>query len=412
MGLRWSHGLLVLLFLAILAFIFTMQFLSPSPAIISRYPGGSKNVYVDRLGTDCNATDPDSWGYGACSKLIICIFDGLSDIEKSDTAIGTTILGLLPSIMLNAAAQPQDIVQLALISPLRGIATAAFTVGFSSGVFEKLKPMGFISTKKNPQTWHIPLAHIGHEWSWKHVFFKLLADVMIVTSAGIMLWQTWLVNSAVLVQWLCQSPLMIFTWPLVNMVWVLVAILLLYGMVDEISFKHATEDETYTWWQVLMMPYNLDVENIWKWSFSCKHISFLGPGAPKWLKSPSIEFTRTPITKSPKLIIPDTVQSKPATPASRSSRPTTPPEPSFKLANSIQGTSDYYIRVVIKMPENSKLKSWDTYFILIEAFAMAIYFYATIVLLSALFIGARGSVKFAALMAGLCVGVRILGSLM
>jgi hypothetical protein len=379
-----------------------MQFLSPSPATISRYPGGSKNVYVNDLGPKCNAKDPDSWGYGACSDLIRCIFQGLTDIQKSDTAIGTTILGLLPSIMLNAAAQPQDIVQLALISPLRGIATAAFTVGFSSGVFERLKPMGFISTEDTEKTWNIPLAHLGHEWSWKHFCFKILADVIIVTSAGIMLWQTWLVNSAVLVQWLCQSPLMIFTWPLVSMVWVLIAVLLLYGMAEEIRFLHATEDEQYAWWQVLILPYNLDVEHIPHWSFKWKHISLLGPRASRWLQRPSIKYTRTPITISPKL---------PVT-APGSSGSTTTIKQSFKLANPAQGTSHYYIRVVIKMPENSKVMSWDTYFIIIEAFAIAIYFYATIVLLSALFIGARGSVKFAALMAGLCVGVRILGSLM
>ncbi|KAF6784752.1 hypothetical protein CSOJ01_15715 [Colletotrichum sojae] len=73
--------------------------------------------------------------------MISCIFDNLSEIHKNDNSIGTTILGVLPSIIGAAAAQPADILKLPLISPMRGIATAAFSIGIPPRVFLRLRPV-------------------------------------------------------------------------------------------------------------------------------------------------------------------------------------------------------------------------------------------------------------------------------
>jgi hypothetical protein len=202
MRIRWSHFLLVLLLLALAAFILSMVFLHPSPAIISRYPGYPSDDTIRIPAAACNASDLASWSYSACTSLTRCILDQLDDLQKNDISIGTTILGLLPSIMAVATAQPEDIVKLALISPVRGIATAAFGLGLSQNAFRRLGPVGIVSGDEGlERTWAVGFARVGRgPPSWRQVLFKIAADVFIVGLTSTMLWLSWTVNSAVVVQ--------------------------------------------------------------------------------------------------------------------------------------------------------------------------------------------------------------------
>lgn len=79
---------------------------------------------------------------GNCNELIECIIDKLPELSKSELATRMAILGLLPSILIIIAPQPEDLVKLALVSSLRAVALAAFSIGISLSMFSRLSPDG------------------------------------------------------------------------------------------------------------------------------------------------------------------------------------------------------------------------------------------------------------------------------
>ncbi|KAF4945979.1 hypothetical protein FSARC_14305 [Fusarium sarcochroum] len=367
----WSRVLLIFLILAIIAFATTILKLSPLSAVIKRYPGDANSPVIREKAAECNAHDPATYGYLACSGLIGCILDRLGDIYKSDIAIGTTILGLLPSIMAVTAAQPEDIVQLALISPHRAVAIAAFGIGINPNAFERLRPLRHALGSTREIIWVVPLACLTEPWSWRHATGKIIADALILGMASVMLWRNWTVNSAVLVQWLCESPLMVFMWPVASMTWVAIAVLLLYAMADEVIFKHATQDIEHSWWRVVLSPYTTGTDIRLPWQLSWETLSIARLPLLGWLKRPALR---------PRA-------------ASRG----------VPMGNAV--------RIIIRMPPDPSFLDWEAYCFAIELCAIAIYFYATFVLLSVLFIGAVGSVRFACTVAGLYAGVRFMESI-
>ncbi|KAI1070121.1 hypothetical protein LB507_007941 [Fusarium sp. FIESC RH6] len=357
--------LLGLLFLSIGAFIGIIHGLRPLSSVIKRFPGDAHSVTTREKALECHAEDPDSWGYTACSTLMRCILDALDDLGKSDLAIGTTILGLMPSILIIAAAQPVDIVRLALVSPHRALAVSIFGIALSPSLFSRPTPWKSALRDKSETTWDIELSRFTKGSSWMHTTLKVLADLIILSMASVALWQCWVINSATMVQWLCESPLLLFTWPLANMTWVIFAILLLHSMAESIEFKHPSLDISYAWWEVILLPYTLDFEKRLTWK-------------PQWLpiSAPSIgQMFELPY---------------------------------YGLASngSAKSSDTYVIRIAVKMSNDLHTLKWQAYFFIIEFCAIGIYFYATFVLLSSVFIGAVGSVRFGAMMAGLYAAIR------
>ncbi|KAF4986289.1 hypothetical protein FGRMN_10907 [Fusarium graminum] len=242
-----------------------MHLLRPLSSVIKRFPGDPRSGVVREKAHISHASDPTSWEYDACSHLVWCIVDDLGELYKDDIAIGTTILGLLPSILIIAAAQAQDIVLLALVSPHRAIAASVFGVAISPSLFRRLAPFNSPLSDVSIKTWDVKLARVTKQLSWRHVVAKLSADAAVSTLACVTLWQNWIINSAVMVQWLCESPLMIFAWPLMNMTWVVFSVLLLYGMAEEVRFEHVSQNIRYTSWELFVLPYTLDFEKRTSW---------------------------------------------------------------------------------------------------------------------------------------------------
>ncbi|KAM0303865.1 hypothetical protein ACHAPM_003435 [Fusarium culmorum] len=355
--------LLVLLLCSIGAFIGTIHTLRPLSNVIKRFPGDSHSSITRYTAKECNADDPRNWEYSACSLLIRCILGRLDDLFKSDLAIGTTILGLVPSILIIGAVQPDEIVSLALVSPQRALALSIFGVSITSNPFKQVTPLKTPLTQDSERKWRISFARFTESPSWKHIFCKALADLSILGMASVALWQNWNINSAVMVQWLCESPLMIFTWPLANMCWVVFSVLLLHSMAEEIKIKHLSLDITYDWWQALLLPYTLDFEKRYKWE-------------KKWI------------------LILDTPQVK-------------IPYPWYKVTRDASMPGEAHtIQIIVKMSSTPLTMKWQMYFFIIEFCAVGIYFYATFVLLSAIFIGAVGSVRFGAIMAALYAAIQ------
>ncbi|CAG7563856.1 unnamed protein product [Fusarium equiseti] len=357
--------LLVLLFLGIGAFIGTIHGLRPLSSIIKRFPGDAHSVTTRERALECHADDPDSWGYDACSILIRCILENLDDLFKSDLAIGTTILGLVPSILIIAAANPEDIVRLALVSQHRALAVSIFGISLSPSLYARATPLKSELREDSERTWDIQISRFTKRPSSKHVAFKPLADLGILGMASVALWQCWVVNSATMVQWLCESPLLLFTWPLANMTWVIFAVLLLHSMVESIEFKHPSLNISYAWWEVLLLPYTLDFEKRLTWDVKWLPIS--APSIGQMFELPYLW-----LVSSGSAISSDTV----------------------------------VLRIVVKMSNDLHTSKWQMYFFIIEFCAIGIYFYATFVLLSAVFIGAVGNVRFGAMMAGLYAAIR------
>ncbi|KAH7189581.1 uncharacterized protein B0J16DRAFT_117308 [Fusarium flagelliforme] len=357
--------LLGLLFLSVGAFIGTIHGLRPLSNVIKRFPGDAHSVTTREKALECHADDPESWGYDACSILIRCILESLDDLFKSDLTIGTTILGLVPSILIIAAAQPEDIVRLALVSPHRALAVSIFGISLSPSLYVRATPLKSELREDSKRTWDIELSRFTKRTSCKHVACKALADLSILAMASVALWQCWIVNSAAMVQWLCESPLLLFTWPLANMTWVVFAVLLLHSMAESIEFKNPSMDISYAWWEVLLLPYTLDFEKRLKLEV-------------KWIPISASSIGQ--MFEIPYLCL---VTDRPA----GSSR-------------------TYTIRIIVKMSEDLYTLKWQMYFFIIEFCAIGIYFYATFVLLSAVFIGAVGSVRFGAMMAGLYAAIR------
>ncbi|RBR21402.1 uncharacterized protein FIESC28_04939 [Fusarium coffeatum] len=357
--------LLGLLFLGVGAFIGTIHGLRPLSKVIKRFPGDAHSVTTREKALKCHADDPESWGYAACSVLIKCILESLDDLFKSDLAIGTTILGLVPSILIIAAAHPEDIVRLALVSPHRALAVSIFGIALSPSLFSRPTPWKSELREDSERTWDIELSQFTKGPSWKHVVWKSLADLMILAMASVALWQCWVVNSAAMVQWLCESPLLLFTWPLANMTWVLFAVLLLHSMAESIEFKHPSLNVSYAWWEVLLLPYSLDFEKRLAWEEN--HVPISAPSIGQMFEIPY---------------------------------------PWLATSGPAMSNDTYVIRIVVKMSNDQYTLKWQAYFFIIEFCAIGIYFYATFVLLSAVFIGAVGSVRFGAMMAGLYAAIR------
>lgn len=98
---RLARFLMALFCATVLAFVFAIHYSSPMTNVITRWPGSPNVDDYSSAGKKCNASDPSSWGYGRCSGLIDYVNNDLSEIQKRDIAIGSTIIGLLPTILFS-----------------------------------------------------------------------------------------------------------------------------------------------------------------------------------------------------------------------------------------------------------------------------------------------------------------------
>lgn len=394
---RFAPCLLFLLCASIVCTIPALNSANPMADKIRRWPGDPNSRPYLLAGRLCNASDPSSWEIYSCTRLLDCVLDNVSEIQKSDIAIGSTIAGLLPTILMFAAARPNELIPQALVSPHRAIATAAFSIGVPLSIFEGLRPLRWwrrrgrrISSRQLSRTWYISLGGITPRASYIHVLVKLLADGIILAALSVMLWQFWDINGTVAVQWKCEAPIMIICWPLICILWVMLAILLLYTMAEEVVFEHALTQTRYGWWKVFCLPYTMDMrlENRRRWM---DWGVLLNPR--KW---------NLPFTKRVK-------------PSRNEEALDTSATTDFEVPN--QDTMDetessadeWRIRIIVKMPKDGVLFNWQVYDFIVDLLGIVTYLYATFTFLSALFLGSVRALRFTSLMAGLYALVRVVG---
>ncbi|KAK4186213.1 hypothetical protein QBC35DRAFT_533575 [Podospora australis] len=225
----------------------------------TRYEVATKN---------CNVSDPSIFRYASCSDFIECVVKELRPIMGTDLNTGTTLVGLLPTILLLLAPAPLDFVQQGLVSPHRALAISCFSIGLPTSLFARLQPLQFqkrhlvVYRAGGKRVWHVNFAALSPTCSWTHVITKVAADLLVIGCAVVMMWRSWVTGTWVMVQWSCESPMITFLWPLACMFWLVVALLLLGVMAEDIRFTSSTNPPvTYTWWDVLLPPYTLRFNN-------------------------------------------------------------------------------------------------------------------------------------------------------
>lgn len=223
---------------------------------ISRTVGPADDLRFQNASSRCSGSDPKSFEFGTCSLLITCVYENLPEALKASLGSGTSIAALLPTILALIGefhssldlplpivphlhrwflgvckieecstlpvltpfqgSPPLELVQLALVSPHRALATCCFSIGLPSGLFRQLRPLHTQLSNSNPREprvreWTIPVPSLGAK-RWLDMIAKLVVDVLILTLASIMLWRNWVVTSFTMVPWRCEYSWLLFAW--------------------------------------------------------------------------------------------------------------------------------------------------------------------------------------------------------
>lgn len=84
---------------SILSLLASSYLITPALAL-RRTAGPSDNYRFVRASNSCGVGDPKSFEFGACSILITCVYETLSEAYKANLSTGTNIASLLPTILV------------------------------------------------------------------------------------------------------------------------------------------------------------------------------------------------------------------------------------------------------------------------------------------------------------------------
>lgn len=203
-----------------LVLLTTTLLLGPVQAL-QRYIGDPSDDITRNISTTCGASNPTNFAAGKCPALLRCVLDALPSDLTAGFQSGGNIASLVPTILALIGAGPLELVQLALLSPHRALATCCFSIGLpSNGLFRQLKAIGHgFSEKieKEPRTrrWHFTLPAPRRNkarFGVRNAVVRALVDVIVVVLASVMLWYNWQVNTRTMVTWRCEYGWLLFAW--------------------------------------------------------------------------------------------------------------------------------------------------------------------------------------------------------
>ncbi|KAI9784561.1 MAG: hypothetical protein M1839_001783 [Geoglossum umbratile] len=342
-------------------------------------------------------SNPANFEFRKCSVLIDCVYEHLSEALKASLSSGTSIAALLPTILALIGAPPLELVQIALLSPHRALATCCFSIGLPSGLFRQLRPLHPQLSHSNPleprvREWVVALPSISPK-RWKHLLGKLVADFIIITFASIMLWRNWVVNSFTMVPWRCEYTWLLFGWPIACMTWLILSFALLHLMKESIQIYHAQNPSIkYTIWELLSLPYSFD---------------------SKILSERQTSLSALPSHRGEvKATIADVIETENGShDLIHQQHQISPPILTMERSGTTLLYGDHCVAIRIVMPSNLGLRSWRCYEAIVEASAVGIYLYATFVLTSTLFLNADKAMIYATIMTLCLSAVRIMSIL-
>jgi len=358
---------------------------------LQRTVGPATDPVFENVSRICNGSDPASFDFGTCSNLISCVYDHLSSAYIAGLSSGTSIAALLPTILVLIGSSPLELVQLALVSPHRALATCCFGIGIPKGLFRHVQPLYTQFSDANPlkpteREWVFPLPPAGSK-GWHKSLAKIAIDVVIITLASIMLWRNYIINSYTMVPWRCEFSLLLFAWPIACMVWLVIAVVVLFLAMESLEISDTNDKSTkYHLWELVLLPYTFN----WKCASrprACQSMLFG--------EEPRMDTT---VVSQTEVIQPKNV--------------------SFHDGAPIIYRRDTYIvpgkdciTVRITMRSNYGFLSWQWYQAIIESLAVGIYLYATFVLTSTLFLNAKESIINTTIMTLCLAAIRVLSAL-
>ncbi|OXV10961.1 hypothetical protein Egran_01278 [Elaphomyces granulatus] len=365
---------------------------------IDRTIGPYYDEVFQNLTIFCNIINPESFSYENCTGAIDCVYGNISPSFSQALSIGGSISGLLPTILVLIGSPPLELIQTALLSPHRALATCCFTIGLPVTLFRQLRPLHQQLAHSNPleprvREWTFNLSSLSPGNRKKHLFFKIVADMLVLALAAIMIWQNYGVNSYVMIPWRCNSTWLVLAWPVACMAWLLIAVSMMLILKESITI-HNAEDSTITYsiWRFMTLPYTLDMK-----PNSKKQPPEL-PKTTKDARSPEGSTTETiQVATCSVDIIEIAGKGVERVPISRT--------------ETFVSYGEHCITVKVVMPTNLGFRSWRTLEAFIEVMAVGIYLYATFILMSLVFFTAQRAIVFAIQMSICLSFVRIIGLL-
>ncbi|KAK0190426.1 hypothetical protein F5146DRAFT_1194158 [Armillaria mellea] len=164
---------------------------------------------------------------------------------------GASISALLPTVLALVGGSPTELMEIFFSSPLRAVAMCVFGIGLPSGLFRQLlpRPVRRVSSSRTV----IRLIHVRQRTTLRGVLGRILADLVILTLAGVMLWRTWLVGSITMVTFRCEYSWLLFCWPMACMGWLVIAILGWFVVARDVSITF--QEKEISWKEALLLPY-------------------------------------------------------------------------------------------------------------------------------------------------------------
>lgn len=187
---------------------------------MTRYVGDPTDRSTQEISQSCGGFDQINFIAGRCPGLMRCVLDNLPADTAAGFQSGGTIAGLVPTILALIAASPLELVQLALLSPHRALATVCFGIGLPSGLFRQLRATGTSLTDTKPdepkkREWRFRLpseASAAKRPWWRGSGFTVAVDAVVLGLAAVAIWFNYRVSSRVMITWRCEYGFLIFMW--------------------------------------------------------------------------------------------------------------------------------------------------------------------------------------------------------
>ena len=231
------------------------------------------------------------FGRGRCPALMDCVLSNLREVDKAGMAAAVSIVALVPTILAligeratggvvrdhrysiaqsSLGAGPLELCRLGFISPIRATCTCLFGVGLPKDLFSSLQRYDDSNDgdalavvrwrspdRRGPIQLAFPLASPPRRR--RTAVTRLALDTIIVGLAAIMLWRTWRINGIVIITWRCEYRLMLLFWPMACVGWMVLTLGSLLAMARNVRLVRAGGGGQGRWWAIFVAAYIVQV---------------------------------------------------------------------------------------------------------------------------------------------------------
>lgn len=191
----------------------------------TRYIGDPNDPKMGAISAQCNGTMQTNFAGARCGALLRCVLDNTPADLMAGMQSGGSIASLVPTILALIGAPPLDLVQLAILSPHRALATCCFSIGLPSGLFRQLRPLtqGLAEKKEEEPTvrewvFQVPKSSSRKKKArWRKALVRVSVDVTMVGLAAVMLWYNWKINTEIMITWRCEYGWLLFAWQVLRL---------------------------------------------------------------------------------------------------------------------------------------------------------------------------------------------------